>query len=164
MFWDGVDGFIVYTLLFYHHKSGQIFHPWSILLTSYSHYYDDRTLWLIDWTTLISTYNMCASYFAFIWSEILTRPAFLRLITMIFHSTLNQQCSYFVFVLEKTRPHLRPLNGPVIIYQYHTRGASFVPQYVKKYHLTDDSCNLSLRSNIFFCQKVYAIINLLKYQ
>ena len=65
---------LFYTLLFYHHKSGQIFHPWSILLTSYSHYYDDRTLWLIDWTTLISTYNMCASYFAFIWSEIPTRP------------------------------------------------------------------------------------------
>jgi hypothetical protein len=46
--------------------------------------------------------------------------------------SLNQQGKFILCVCfgEDMTPFNRPLNGPVIIYQYHTRGSSFVPQYV----------------------------------
>jgi hypothetical protein len=69
--------------------------------------------------------------------------------------SLNQQGKFILCVCfgEDMTPFNRPLNGPVIIYQYHTRGSSFVPQYVKKYRLTDDQPQFITQKQHIFLPK-----------
>ena len=151
-FWMGSMDSLIIPCYFITTKVVKFFIAWSIRLTSYSHYYDNRTLWLINWTALISTHNMCASYVAFIWPEIPTSQH-----SSSHHNDLspNQKCKFILCVCfgEDMTPFKRPSNGPVIIYRYHTRGVSFVPQYVKKYHLTDDQPQFITQKQHIFLPK-----------